>query len=172
MEILLKSYKLRELQLSDAEKLFDYLQDSDILKFLSAIPNPYTKEDALSFISFANETRLTGKEYHFAISDLNENLLGVIGIKEINNDLGTCEIGYWLGKEHHGKGIISNVIPVVVQFCFSRLKLQKIKAIVFVSNIASIKVLEKTGFVNVGYSNKPICNSILKEKMYEFELNH
>ncbi|MDP3683799.1 MAG: hypothetical protein Q8S01_07685, partial [Ignavibacteria bacterium] len=49
-------------------------------------------------------------------------------------------------------------------------KLQTVKAIVFESNCASIKALEKSGFTNSGYSDKVYCNAILKEKMYEFRI--
>lgn len=171
MEIKFHPYKIRSLKLSDAEKIYEYLQDFDIVKYLATVPSPYLLENALSFIQFANDVENEKKEFHCAIAQLDyDTMLGLIGVKEINFDFGTCEIGYWLGREHHGKGIMTKAIKQITQFCFVDLGLHTIKAIVFESNIASIKTLEKAGFNNAGYSEKSYCNAILKEKMYEFHL--
>lgn len=171
MEIIFHPYKIRSLKLSDAEKIYEYLQDFDIVKYLATVPNPYLLENALSFIQFANEMENEQKEFHCAIAQLeNDTMLGLIGVKEINFHSGTCEIGYWLGREYHNKGIMTKSIKQIIQFCFIDLKLQTVKAIVFESNNASIKALEKSGFTNSGYSDKAYCNAILKEKMYEFRI--
>lgn len=170
METKFLPYKLRSLKESDADKIFKYLQDFDIVKYLATVPNPYLLENATSFIHFANEKEVERKEFHYAIANMEDDvMLGLIGVKEINFELGTCEIGYWLGKEHHNQGIMTRVIRQIVQFCFSDLQLNVVKAIVFESNIASIKALAKVGFSNVGVSNKAYCNTILKEKMLEFQ---
>lgn len=171
MEINFYPYKIRSLKLSDADQIFEYLQDFDIVKYLATVPNPYLLENALSFIQFANEMENERKEFHYAIAKIdNDLMLGLIGVKEINFESGTCEIGYWLGREYHNKGIMTKSIKQITQFCFIDLKLQNVKAIVFESNSASIKALEKSGFKNYGYSDKAYCNAILKEKMYEFRI--
>ena len=171
MEIKFHPYKIRSLKRTDADKIYEYLQDFDIVKYLATVPSPYLLENAVSFIRFANEMETERKEFHYAIASLDDDMiLGLIGVKEINFESGTCEVGYWLGREHHNKGIITESIKQITQFCFNELKLRTMKAIVFESNIASIKALEKPGFVNSGYSDKAYCNAILKEKMYEFRI--
>lgn len=171
MELIFYPYKIRRLKQSDAEKIYQYLQDFDIVKYLATVPSPYLVENALSFILFANEKEKAKKEFHYTIANISDDImLGLIGVKEINFQVGTCEIGYWLGREHHNKGIITLAIRKISQYCFNELELNLIKAIVFESNIASIKVLEKVGFINAGFSEKLYCNTILKEKMYEFHL--
>jgi RimJ/RimL family protein N-acetyltransferase len=172
MEIIFHPYKIRSLKQSDAERICEYLQDFDIVKYLATVPFPYLLENALAFILFAAENEKNKKEFHFAIANIcDDKMLGLIGVKEINFQVGTCEIGYWLGKEHHNKGIITQAINKISQYCFNELELNIIKAIVFVSNTASVKALGKAGFNNAGFSEKPYCNTILKEKMYEFQLS-
>ncbi|MCK9212790.1 MAG: GNAT family N-acetyltransferase [Ignavibacteriaceae bacterium] len=171
MELNFNPYKIRGIKENDAGKIYEYLQDFDIVKYLATVPSPYLLENARSFIHFAAESETEKKEFHFAIADiLNDEMLGLIGVKDIKLEMGTCEIGYWLGKEHHNKGIMTKAIKQIAQFCFTDIGLHTIKAIVFESNIASIKTLEKVGFNNTGYSEKIYCNAILKEKMYEFHL--
>lgn len=172
MELIFHPYKIRNLKQSDAVKIFEYLQNYDIIKYLATVPSPYLLENAFSFILFATEKEKEKKEFHYAIANISDDfMLGLIGIKEIDFQGGTCEIGYWLGKEHHNKGIITHAIKKISHYCFIELELNLIKAIVFESNTASIKVLEKVGFYNAGFSEKPYCNTILKEKMYEFHLS-
>ncbi|MFA6597087.1 MAG: GNAT family N-acetyltransferase [Ignavibacteriaceae bacterium] len=171
MEIIFNSYKIRNLKQNDAGDIFIYLQDFDIVKYLATVPSPYLLENAISFILFANEQENKKTEFHFAIANAcDDKMLGLIGVKEINYQLGTCEIGYWLGREHHNRGIITRSIEIISQFCFKDLGLSVIKAIVFESNIASIKALGKSGFCNSGFSEKVYFNTFLKEKMYEFRL--
>ena len=172
MEISFPPYKIRNLRKTDAEDIFKYLQDFDIVKYLATVPIPYTLENAISFILFASEKEIEKSEFHFSIATIsNDKMLGLIGVKEINYQVGTCEIGYWLGREHHGKGIMTQAIAKISQYCFNELGLRTIKAIVFESNIASIKALEKVGFSNKGFSEKTYCNTILKEKTFEFRLS-
>lgn len=171
MDLIFYPYKIRSLKVIDAEKIYEYLQNFDIVKYLATVPSPYLLENAVSFIHFANEMELERKEFHFAIANiLDDSMLGLIGVKELDRDTGTCEIGYWLGSEHHNKGIMTKAIKQITQFCFNDLGLYIIKAIVFESNIASITALTKVGFTNAGVSTKTYCNAILKEKMYEFHL--
>jgi len=172
MELVFHSYRIRSLRQGDAEKIYEYMQDFNIVKYLATVPSPYLLENALSFILFANEKEKEKTEFHYAIANVDDDkMLGLIGVKEINFQTGTCEIGYWLGREHHNRGIITQAINEISQYCFNELGLGVIKAIVFESNIASIKALEKAGFYRAGFSEKAYCNTILKEKMYEFLLS-
>lgn len=171
MELIFHPYKIRSLKWSDAEKIYEYLQSFDIVKYLATVPSPYLLENALSFILFATEKEKEKKEFHYAVANISDDFMfGLIGVKEINFQVGTCEIGYWLGREHQNKGITTQAINKISQYCFSELGLSVGKAIVFESNTASIKVLEKVGFFDAGFSKKLYCNTILKEKMYEFHL--
>jgi len=171
MEIAFSPYKIRSLIEIDAQLIYEYLQDFEIVKYLATVPSPYLLENAVSFIEFANHKENEKSEFHFAIADLTTNeMLGLIGVKEIDYLNGTCELGYWLGKKHQNKGIITKAIKKLSQFCFYDLDIKLIKAIVFESNEASKKVLKKCGFVDSGYSDKIYCNTILKEKMIEYLL--
>jgi len=55
----------------------------------------------------------------------------------------TREIGYWLGKEFWGKGIATEALSLFLR----RVKSRPLYAGVYKHNIASIRVLEKCGFV-------------------------
>lgn len=57
-----------------------------------------------------------------------------------------AELGYWLGEKYWGNGILTRAIPQVLAFAFKTYDLSRVFARPFGTNVASQRVLEKTGF--------------------------
>ena len=57
-----------------------------------------------------------------------------------------AEIGFELLPENHGKGIMQEVIPRVVQFGVEEMKLETIEAELSPRNLKSVRLLEKNNF--------------------------
>ncbi|MBS4001600.1 MAG: GNAT family N-acetyltransferase [Desulfobulbaceae bacterium] len=164
---------LRELIEADAFRIMEFLQDKEVTKYLAELPDPYTLESARSFIRFVKEWKMKGESYHFAISDREEGkIFGVIGMNLRKNKERVGEIGFWIGRENWGGGIIKEALPLFITFAFQELKLTTIFAEVFQSNIASVKVLEKSGFVKIGLSARKTCNSKTDEPIFLFRLEN
>lgn len=62
------------------------------------------------------------------------------------------QIGYWMGVNHAGKGLMHEAVLLVVQFGFETLRLHRIEAACIPDNQRSIRVLEKAGFRREGLS--------------------
>jgi len=62
------------------------------------------------------------------------------------------QIGYWMGVNHAGKGLMHEALLLVVQFGFETLRLHRIEAACIPDNQRSIRVLEKAGFRREGLS--------------------
>ena len=77
-----------------------------------------------------------------------------------------AEIGYWLGEEFWGRGIVTEAVKQILEFGFSNLDITRIYARTFSSNIASQRVLEKAGMKPEARFEK----SIFKEGQYLDEL--
>ena len=56
-------------------------------------------------------------------------------------------MGYWLAEPFWGKGIITGAVRQMLEYGFKTFDINRIFARPFGTNIASQKVLEKTGFV-------------------------
>ena len=81
-----------------------------------------------------------------------EKYLGCITIRPpyslIDPGYQTLEIGYGLNEEYRGRGIMTKVVKAVCSFIFEkRTDIDKIVASTREQNIASRRVLEKSGFV-------------------------
>jgi ribosomal-protein-alanine N-acetyltransferase len=59
-------------------------------------------------------------------------------------------LGYWMGKDHAGKGYMSAALAALVPFAHSMLRLRRIEAACLLSNAASIRLLEKMNFIREG----------------------
>jgi RimJ/RimL family protein N-acetyltransferase len=58
----------------------------------------------------------------------------------------SAEIGYWLGEELWGRGIVSEAVRALTDWAFLNFDLCRIYAGVFEWNPASMRVLEKAGY--------------------------
>jgi [ribosomal protein S5]-alanine N-acetyltransferase len=64
-----------------------------------------------------------------------------------------------LGEQFWGRGIMTEAVTAVTDFCFDNFPLRRISAEVFSSNPASARVLEKVGFDLEGR----LKNHVMKE---------
>jgi RimJ/RimL family protein N-acetyltransferase len=58
----------------------------------------------------------------------------------------SAEIGYWLGEEFWGRGIVTEALRAMTDYAFATWDLCRISAGVFEWNPGSMRVLEKAGY--------------------------
>jgi len=64
-------------------------------------------------------------------------------------------LGFYIAREFWGRGLATEAGRAFVDFGFDELKLTRIVTSVQVENAASIRVLEKLGFVVTGHETGP-----------------
>lgn len=142
---------IRPWQAADAQALARLADDRAVwLNLRDAFPHPYSRKDARAWI------RAAGRQApcrHFALV-AGETLPAVAGgigiIDQTDVHAGTAEIGYWLGSPFWGRGIMSAALEAFTVFAFAEYGLRRLYARVFAWNPASMRVLEKCGYVKEG----------------------
>lgn len=145
---------IREWEESDAEALAELLNDKRILDNLrDGLPYPYTVSDALWYI---NSCLSADKNNTFCFAIVyNGKVVGSIGIfRQDNIHFRTAELGYYVGVEHWGKGIMTEAVRFACNHVFDNTDIVRIYAEPFAENTASCRVLEKNGFVLEGILRK------------------
>jgi RimJ/RimL family protein N-acetyltransferase len=71
-------------------------------------------------------------------------------------DRRSAEIGYWLGEEFWGRGIVTEALIAVTDHAFANHDLCRLFAHVFDWNPASARVLEKAGYAFEGRMRKSV----------------
>lgn len=106
----------------------------------------------------------------FAFAITVDNIaIGSIGIfRQGNIHRRTAELGYYIGEEYWGKGIMTEAVRQICDYVFSKSDIIRIYAEPFAYNIASCKVLEKAGFQYEGTlrSNAVKNGKVTDMKMY------
>lgn len=118
-----------------------------LLFLLDRFPSPYSLADAEFFINLKiNEEPVT----NFAI-EIDNEVCGVIGV-DLRNDVyrKTPLLGYWLGEQYWNRGVITEAIKLVTDYAFNSLDIICIQACVLDKNQASMRALEKAGYMRQG----------------------
>lgn len=130
-------------------------------------PNPYTEARAVEWMELiASESKLVKSGPWTAESGasgpalptsytiaLNDEFIGSIGL-EFGDDIyfRTAEVGYWLGEEFWGQGIMVRVVEGFVPWVWSTFGvLVRLNVETNENNKGSQRVLERTGFQREGY---------------------
>lgn len=140
MSKLIKTQRLvlRELSDSDVPEIARLAGDWDIARMTARIPFPYSEALARDWM----ETIGPG-EFVRGVT-LHDALIGAVGYVE--NDDGSAEIGYWIGRPWWGQGFATEAATALVRYCFKVGGFKRLTCCHFVDNPASARVIEKLGF--------------------------
>jgi RimJ/RimL family protein N-acetyltransferase len=145
--------RLTEFRSGDQAALVDHLREKQIYDQTLRIPYPYTEADADEWLKLVTQITLQqGRPVNWAIRTARQYLIGGIGFDGFQ--LGKshrAEVGYWLARPFWGQGIMTAVVQQACRHAFEEFGLIKITAHVFATNLASARVLEKSGFEQEGY---------------------
>lgn len=128
-------------------------------------PYPYTIRDAASWV---RSNKAYTQPNNFAI-EVEGRAVGNIGFT-VKDDIYryNAEIGYWIGEDYWGRGITSEILPLMVGYIFKNFQVNRLFACVLEGNIPSMRVLEKAGFRGEGIHRKAAVknNQYLDEYLY------
>lgn len=145
--------QLRTFTIDEAEALFQ----------LTMASKPYLREwlGWLDYIETVDDSRQNiegrikglletgGYPKSFAIVYQGE-LAGTIGFNDINRGIKCGTVGYWLGQDFQGKGIMSQALETLIEYGFRDLGLNKIEIRVATGNVKSRALPEGLGFKQEG----------------------
>lgn len=144
MELELRDGIVRPWALSDAKALARHANARSIwLNLRDAFPHPYTLDDAHAFLDRAVST--------FWCIEVDGEAAGGIGIMPLQDvERFSAELGYWLGEAYWGRGIVTDAVRAVTAHAFSTMDVHRIFALPYAHNVASARVLDKSGFTLEG----------------------
>jgi len=101
--------------------------------------------------------RMSGDDYWlWGIYEENGGpMAGMIALSDVSRGpLQMANVGYWVAREHNGRGLASSAVAEVAAFAFSTAGLHRLEAATLPDNRASQRVLEKNAFTKFGYATK------------------
>ena len=143
-------FTLRQWREGDERSLAANANNKKIwINLRDAFPQPYTLNNAVLWIEMSK-----GSKTNFAI-DVDGRAVGDIGLT-MQGDLlrRSAELGYWLGEEYWGRGIMTEAVRLVTDYAFKSFDINRIYAGIIEYNAASGRVLEKNGYACEGRLRK------------------
>lgn len=95
---------------------------------------------------------------YFIFRNGDQKLIGGLTVTNIRRGVAQAgNLGYWMGAAYARQGYMTAAVRLLVPFAFSTLKLHRIEAACIPENVASVRLLEKTGFTREGYAREYLC---------------
>ena len=143
---------LRPYRPDDAAELHRLINDWEVARNLAAVPFPYARDLADEWIGSAGGSLADGSAYHLVISGAEngrEIVVGGIGLR-VDAAARTGHLGYWVGRRFWGHGVASEAAGRLARWALANLDLARLEATVAADNPASVAVLRRIGFRQVG----------------------
>ncbi len=140
---------LRSIVPEDLENVYKGLSHPDVIKYYGV--NYSTLESTKEQMQWFQDLEKNETGIWLAICSKKDlAFLGATGLNNLIKIHRKAELGFWLFPEFWNKGIISEAVPVLLDYAFNDLKLHRIEAVVETGNFPSAKVLKKLGFKHEG----------------------
>ena len=127
----------------DAAALTAAIGDREIARNLTRVPFPYLQADAEAFLTLRHDP--LRPRFLICLRDSNR-IVGGIGL---SGDA-EAELGYWIAREHWGRGYATEAGSAVMAMADVSLRLPRITARRATDNSRSANVLRKLGFRSTG----------------------
>ena len=161
---------LRKMRSEDATELYQYYNNKSVYQYLDW-NGPSSALHAGEVIQRWNKGFEDGWIIRFAIAEKKtDKIIGTIFLNNFEEK--RAEIGYELSEAYWKKGIMTEVMRLVLGLGFHKLGFVRIQACVCEENIASKQLLKKLGFKEEGYLRQFECHNVTGEckDMYIYSL--
>lgn len=151
MRIFTQKGWLDPLQLVHAEPLFHLIHNSrsHLYPWLPWLKRIHSPQDTAAFI-----LKLVAERGPQFVVHVDRQVCGGVGFYCVDRAEKKATVGYWLGCEFTGQGIMLDAVRHLCQYGFNHLNLQKIEIRCAAQNAESRKVPERLGFYYEGVQHK------------------
>lgn len=138
---------LKRISLDDVHAIFNTInmERAYLRKWLPFVDNTLQESDTFEYVQQVIEEN----QIVYTIWDQN-NFVGLIGFKNVDETNKKAEIAYWLSEATQGRGIVTLSVREMLVYAFEELDINKIQVKVAVGNERSRKVPERLGFTLEG----------------------
>ncbi len=144
---------MRGVRLEDSESYEKNFANYEVVQHLSdQVPWPYPEGSTKSFLESVIIPKL-GIDRWLWVMFLKDNRNEVIGCVDLWREGCPEHRGFWLAKEHWGKGLMTEAVQPVMDYAFDHLGFEKLVFSNAAGNDRSKRVKEKTGATYIG--NRP-----------------
>jgi ribosomal-protein-alanine N-acetyltransferase len=107
---------------------------------------------------YAEDLRTDQAYPFFLFAKADNALVGGLTLANVRRGVAQAgSLGYWMGEPYARRGFMTAAVNALVPFAFGALRLHRLEAACIPGNIASVRLLEKTGFRREGFAREYLC---------------
>jgi ribosomal-protein-alanine N-acetyltransferase len=156
---------LRRFATSDFEDVYAYIGDPAVTRYL--IVETQTREQTRAWLDERLRDYDRGPAmtwWPWALVFRPENrVVGGCALRNFARDARRIEVAYALGERYWRRGLMTEALGLLLNFCFTRLELNRVEAMVLRENAASCRLLEKLGFR---------CEGVMRQRDFFKGMHH
>ena len=147
---------LKIIKPDQADAVLDfYMRDKELFEKFEPdrMPNFYTRQFQRQMLLFEYNMAVQGTLFRFYVYEKEhpERIIGTICVHHITRGFSEqCEVGYKFSSAYHHRGYATESLRFIMDLVFRDLKLHRAMAWALPDNTASIRLLERVGFVYEG----------------------
>ena len=148
-ELTTERFLLQQILPEDQTFIFEGLSHPEVILFYGVRYDSF--EATKSQMDWYEKNLLAGTGISWKIIDKTSGeKIGVVSFYYFQPEHKKAEIGFWIFPPYWNKGIVSEVLQTIIQYCQKEKGIHRLQAFVEEGNIASSRVLEKNGFAYEG----------------------
>ncbi|MBS4175298.1 GNAT family protein [Bacillus sp. FJAT-49736] len=140
------NYYLRGIERDDASSLFSFMSDRDTMKYITHHPVK-TVQELENNIKKSLDSFKENKEIPWTIvRKQSDQVIGMFRFHKLHTWHQKTEMGVVIHKDFQQKGVMTEILPIMLDYGFNSLGLNRIVGDIFSTNQGSKKLMEKFGF--------------------------
>lgn len=135
--------KLRRLELKDAPLMLEWMHDDSVVNFMGANFAEKKLEDCENFVRYSQDCK---SDLHLAIVDDNDEYMGTVSLKHINEELKMAEFAVTVRKCAMGQGYSIYGMKEIIRIGLEKIGLDKVLWCVSKLNERAVRFYDKNGY--------------------------
>lgn len=142
-------------ELTHAQEVFDLVDRNreHLRPWMPWEPLTKTVDDTTAFLTGIRADYGAGRAFHTNLR-YRGTLVGGMGLHDMDAANRTCDLGYWVDRDHEGRGIVTRATRALVTAAFAELGFVRLAIRADVDNVRSRAVPERLGFAFEGIARR------------------
>lgn len=138
--------QLRQLDVTDAERLYTIFSDSNVFQYYGMEPHVSLSETEQMLAGMLDGIESGAVMRWGIVMKDTSDLIGTIGFHNRAPRHRRAEVGYEIHPSHWRHGYATEALQAALSYAAQTGEMERVGAIVFTENVASQQMLEKNGF--------------------------
>jgi ribosomal-protein-alanine N-acetyltransferase len=148
-ELSTERFNLEQVEKADQSFIFEGLSHPEVIRYYGVNYDSFAATRLQ--MDWYEKTYQEGTAIHWKITDKRKRIrMGVISFYYFKPEHKKAELGFWLLPEHWNKGVITEALKPVIQYCQEKKGIHRLEAFVEEGNDRCSHLLEKAGFTLEG----------------------